>query len=185
MKSIVLAIDQGTTGSTLLLIDREGEIVGQAYSEFGQHYPQPGWVEHDPDEIWTVTSGLIGPLLEKAGVGADEVGAIGITNQRETTVVWDRETSEPIAPAIVWQCRRTAPEVEKLVSAGHADLFRRRTGLVLDAYFSGTKIAWLLDHVEGARQRAEEGRLAFGTIDSWLMSKGRPSKRWAATDIER
>jgi len=169
MTQYILAIDQGTTGSTVLLIDHEGRLAGKAYSEFTQHYPQPGWVEHDANEIWRITEALIEQITRPLTAGA--VVAVGITNQRETTVVWDRQTGEPIHRAIVWQCRRTADRCNELREAGHAELFRNKTGLVLDAYFSGTKIAWILDQVEGARARAEKGELAFGTIDSWLIWK--------------
>ncbi|MBI4615600.1 MAG: glycerol kinase GlpK [Planctomycetes bacterium] len=169
MGKYVLAIDQGTTGSTLLLLDREGTIRAQADREFRQIYPQPGWVEHDPEEIWSVTLGLVEPLLAQAKATPLDVAAIGITNQRETTVVWEKETGRPIASAIVWQCRRTAPDCERLRAAGHERVIREKTGLVLDAYFSGTKVAWLLDRIPGARKKAEAGSLAFGTIDSWLL----------------
>ena len=171
MADYVLAIDQGTTGSTVLVIDKDGAVAGRGYSEFTQHYPQPGWVEHDAAEIWTVTSKVIGAALGDAGIKATEVAAIGITNQRETTVVWDRKTGEPIHNAIVWQCRRTADFCDELKERGLADSVRDKTGLVIDAYFSGTKVKWILDHVDGARARAAAGELCFGTIDSWLIYK--------------
>ncbi len=167
----VLAIDQGTTGSKVLVVDPDGEVVGQAYSEFTQHYPRPGWVEHDPTEIWQVTREVAGRALEQAEITGDAVAAVGITNQRETTVLWDRRSGEPVHNAIVWQDRRTAGICDRLKEAGHERTFRSRTGLVVDSYFSGTKIAWLLDEVEGLRARAGDGDIAFGTIDSWLVWK--------------
>jgi glycerol kinase len=167
----VVAIDQGTTGSTVLVLDKRGRVVGRAYSEFTQHYPKPGWVEHDPEEIWRVTLRVLRQGLRKARAKATDVAAIGITNQRETTVVWDRKTGKPIHRAIVWQDRRTAALCDSLKAAGHETRVRAKTGLVLDPYFSGTKIRWLLDNVRGARERAAAGGLAFGTIDSWLVWK--------------
>ncbi len=167
----VLSIDQGTTGSTVLVFDRRGRIAGRAYSEFRQHYPRPGWVEHDPEEIWRVTLRVARQALRKAGIGGASVAALGITNQRETTIVWDRRTGAPIARAIVWQDRRTAERCAELKAGGHEATVRAKTGLVLDPYFSGTKIAWLLDNVRNARARAEHGDLAFGTVDSWLVWK--------------
>jgi glycerol kinase len=169
--SYILALDQGTTSSRAILFDREGGIKGVAQREFRQIFPQPGWVEHDPLEIWTSQAGVAVEVLAGAGLRARDVAAIGITNQRETTVVWDRRTGQPIANAIVWQDRRTADACDRLRAEGAEPLFRERTGLVLDAYFSGTKLAWLLDHVDGARERAEAGDLAFGTIDTWLIWK--------------
>ena len=169
--SYILALDQGTTSSRAILFDREGGIKGVAQREFRQIFPQPGWVEHDPLEIWTSQAGVAVEVLAGAGVRARDVAAIGITNQRETTIVWDRWTGEPIANAIVWQDRRTSDACDRLRSEGTETLFRERTGLVLDAYFSGTKLAWILDHVDGARTRAERGELAFGTVDSWLLWK--------------
>jgi glycerol kinase len=171
MGDYVLAIDQGTTGTTVLVIDKEGSVKGRAYSEFTQHYPKPGWVEHDAEEIWRVTLGVIGKALDDAGIKASDVAAVGITNQRETTVVWDRETGTPVHNAIVWQCRRTAETCDDLKAKGLSDKVREKTGLVIDAYFSGTKIKWLLDNVEGARERAKAGDLCFGTIDTWLIYK--------------
>jgi glycerol kinase len=169
--SYILALDQGTTSSRAILFDRDGVIRGVAQREFRQIFPKPGWVEHDPMEIWTTQAGVAVEVLAGAQARARDVAAIGITNQRETTVVWDRRTGEPIANAIVWQDRRTADVCDRLRADGAEPLFRERTGLVLDAYFSGTKLAWLLDHVDGARARAERGELAFGTIDSWLIWK--------------
>src|SRR5512135_1983967 len=167
----VVAIDQGTTGTTVLVLDKRGRVVGRAYSEFTQHYPKPGWVEHDAEEIWRVTLGVLRQALRRAKLKAKDVAAIGITNQRETTVLWDRRTGKPIHRAIVWQDRRTAPLCEKLAADGVEPTVRERTGLVLDPYFSGTKVAWLLDNVDGLRARAERGGIAFGTIDSWLVWK--------------
>ena len=165
----VLSIDQGTTGSTVLIFDRQAKIKGRAYSEFTQFYPKPGWVEHDATEIWNVTLGIISEVLEKSGIKASSLNAIGITNQRETTVMWDRSTGKPVAHAIVWQDRRTAPFCDELKAAGMEGTIRSKTGLVIDAYFSGTKVKWLLDNVEGLRARAGRGEIAFGTIDSWLI----------------
>ncbi len=171
MPQAVLALDQGTTGSTALVFSRAGTVLARAYAELTQSYPQPGWVEHDPEEIWTTTLAVASHALAAAGVGPGELTAIGITNQRETTVVWDRATGVPVHPAIVWQSRQTAAICEQLKAAGHERLIRARTGLVVDAYFSGTKIRWILDTVPGARARAESGELAFGTIDTWLLWK--------------
>ncbi len=167
----ILAIDQGTTGTKVILFDRDGQIKGRAYSEFTQHYPRPGWVEHDAEEIWASTIGLVAEALARAGVSAAEVHGIGITNQRETSVLWERKTGKPVGRAIVWQDRRTAGLCDELKERGLEELFRRKTGLVVDAYFSGTKIKWLLDQTEGLRERARRGEIAFGTIDSWLVWK--------------
>src|SRR5215471_13150584 len=167
--SFVLALDQGTTSSRALVFDRAGVVRAIAQQEFRQIFPQPGWVEHDAAEIWATQSGVLYEVLARAGIGARDVAAIGITNQRETTVVWERATGRPIANAIVWQDRRTAPQCDALREAGHAEMIARKTGLVLDAYFSGTKLRWLLDNIPGARDRANRGELAFGTIDSWLV----------------
>jgi glycerol kinase len=167
MAEFVLAIDAGTTGVTVLLFDKSAEIAKKAYSEFTQHYPQPGWVEHDAEEIWQVTDTLVKEVLD--GVGADRIAAVGITNQRETTVLWDTETRKPFHNAIVWQCRRTADRCEEL--AEHAETVATKTGLVLDAYFSGTKLEWLLDNAEGARAAADAGHARFGTIDTWLVDR--------------
>jgi glycerol kinase len=171
MARYVLAIDQGTTGSTVLVFDERGRVRGRAYSEFAQHYPRPAWVEHDPEEIWTVTRGLLGKACRAAKVRPGDLAAIGITNQRETAVVWDRKTGKPIYNAIVWQDRRTADACAKLEAGGLLGEVRRNTGLVLDPYFSATKVSWILGHVRGARARAARGELAFGTIDSWLIWK--------------
>src|SRR5260370_36092905 len=167
----VLALDQGTSGRTALVVAPDGRVRARGYAELPQYYPRPGWVEHDPEEIWTTVGQAAAAALREARVSGVEVAAIGITNQRETTVVWDRATGTPIHRAIVWQCRRTAPLCDRLRAAGVEENVRRTTGLVLDAYFSGTKIRWLLDEVSGARRRAERGELAFGTVDSWLVWK--------------
>ncbi len=167
--SFVLALDQGTTSSRALVFDHAGTVRAVAQQEFRQIFPQPGWVEHDAGEIWATQSGVMHEALARAGIGARDVAAIGITNQRETTVLWDRATGQPVAHAIVWQDRRTAALCDELRAAGHAGMIARKTGLVLDAYFSGTKLKWLLDHVKGARDRALRGELAFGTIDAWLV----------------
>jgi glycerol kinase len=182
MKTHVLALDQGTTSSRAILFDAEGRIVATAQKEFEQHFPAPGLVEHDPDEIWATQIGCAAECLQRARVRVAEVAALGITNQRETTVVWERASGRPIHRAIVWQDRRTAPACDALRAAGHEDLIRQRAGLVADAYFSGTKVAWILDHVPGARARAERGELCFGTVDSWLVSK-LTGGRVHATDV--
>ena len=167
----IMALDQGTTSSRCIIFDHSGAMLASAQREFAQHYPKPGWVEHDAAEIWETTLEVARGAMAKAGLSAADIAAIGITNQRETTVVWDRETGEPVCPAIVWQCRRTAPMADALAASGWAEKIRQKTGLVPDAYFSGTKLRWILDKVPGARQGAEEGRLLFGTIDSWLIWK--------------
>jgi glycerol kinase len=169
--SLLLALDQGTTSSRAILFDRQGSPVATAQREFRQHFPQPGWVEHDATEIWAAQRATIAEVLARAGTTIERVHAIGITNQRETTLIWDRRTGEPIAPAIVWQDRRTAARCAQLRAEGHEPAVRASTGLILDPYFSATKIGWLLEHVPGARARAERGELAFGTIDSWLAWK--------------
>ncbi len=165
----LLALDQGTSSSRSILFDPQGRILALAQRELTQHYPQPGWVEHDPMEIWQTQLETAREVLAKAGVRAQQVHAVGITNQRETTVLWNRKTGVPVHRAIVWQDRRTATECTRLREEGHEPLFMERTGLRLDPYFSGTKLAWLLDHVPGARAQAEAGELAFGTVDSWLL----------------
>lgn len=169
--SAILALDQGTTSSRAIVFNHDGSIRAAAQQEFRQIFPQAGWVEHDANEIWQTQRETAQLALEKAGLAAGDIAAVGITNQRETTVLWDRKTGEPIHHAIVWQDRRTAEFCDQLKAAGHADLVQERTGLVIDAYFSGSKLRWLLDHVPGARQRAQRGQLAFGTIDSWLVWK--------------
>jgi len=168
-ETYILALDQGTSSSRALLFDHAGRAVHQVSQPFPQHYPQPGWVEHDPADLWHSQRSTAQRVLQEAGVRPTQVAALGITNQRETTLIWDRQSGEPIYPAIVWQCRRTAPLVEALRSQGWDREIQQRTGLVLDAYFSATKVQWLLDHVAGARARAQRGELAFGTVDTWLL----------------
>ena len=165
----ILALDQGTSSSRALLFDRTGGILHQAQQALASYFPQPGWVEQDPTALWQSQLGAARQVLQEADVSAAQIAALGLTNQRETTLIWDRRSGKPIAPAIVWQCRRTAPLVETLRAQGYGADIRRRTGLVLDAYFSATKIRWLLDHVPGARQLASQGHLAFGTVDTWLL----------------
>jgi glycerol kinase len=167
----VLALDQGTTGTTVLVVDPDGAVRGRGYALLPQHFPRPGWVEHDPEEIWQTTCQALASALQAASVSAAQIAAVGITNQRETTILWERASGCPVANAIVWQCRRTAGLCEALRADGAEPEFRRRTGLVLDPYFSGTKIRWLLDEVPGLRARAERGEIAFGTVDSWLLWK--------------
>ena len=167
----VLSIDQGTTGTTVMVLDESITVRAKVTQEFPQIYPQPGWVEHDPEAIWQSVEGAIAGALKQAGIGGDAIAGIGITNQRETTVLWERKSGRPVHNAIVWQDRRTADRCRKLRADGHEKLYRERTGLVLDPYFSGTKIAWLLDEVPGLRKRAEAGELAFGTIDTFLISR--------------
>lgn len=171
MQHYLLALDQGTTSSRAILFDRAGQVAGVAQQEFPQIFPQPGWVEHDAGEIWRSQRAVAEQVLRRAGLQAGQIDALAITNQRETTVLWDRATGEPVANAIVWQDRRTAARCDALRAQGRAGMIQRKTGLVLDAYFSGTKLQWLLDHVPGARERARKGELAFGTIDSWLIWK--------------
>jgi len=168
-KKYILALDQGTTSSRAIIFNHKGEIVKIAQKEFTQYYPKPGWVEHDPMEIWGSQSGVAREVIETAGIRPEEIAAIGITNQRETTVIWDKNTGRPIYNAIVWQCRRTAAICEELKRRGLEDYIRDNTGLVIDAYFSATKIKWILDNVEGAREKAEKGELLFGNIDTWLI----------------
>lgn len=167
--SFILALDQGTTSSRAIVFDHNGAIRGTVQKEFRQIFPQSGWVEHDPREIWTSQIEVARSVLAQNGLKAGDIAALGITNQRETTIVWDRKTGAPIHNAIVWQDRRTAGLCDELKQAGYSDVVRRKTGLVIDAYFSGSKLRWLLDHVEGARERAQRGELAFGTVDSWLL----------------
>jgi len=168
-KSYILALDQGTTSSRAVIYNAEGIAVKIAQNEFTQIYPQAGWVEHDPMEIWGSQRGAASEVLAATGIAPEEIAAIGITNQRETTIVWDRETGKPVYNAIVWQCRRTSAICDDLRAAGLEDYIRENTGLVLDAYFSGTKLKWILDHVPGARQRAKKGELLFGNVDTWLI----------------
>lgn len=168
-KKYIIALDQGTTSSRALLVNTKGEIVGVEQKEFTQIFPKPGWVEHDPMEIWSSQTDVFDKLLRKNDVSAEEIIAVGITNQRETTIVWDQETGEPVFNAIVWQDRRTAPICEEMKTAGLTDYVRQNTGLVIDSYFSGTKVKWILDNVAGAREKANAGKLIFGTVDSWLI----------------
>lgn len=170
-RSLILALDQGTTSSRALLFDREGRVVAQAQREFAQHYPSRGWVEHDAQDLWITQRDTIGEVLARAGKTAGDVAAIGVTNQRETTVLWDRETGRAVAPAIVWQDRRTAAACSALIAEGHEAEVAATTGLRLDPYFSGTKLRWLLDHVPDGHARARRGELAFGTVDSWLIHR--------------
>jgi glycerol kinase len=167
----ILALDQGTTSSRAIVFNKKGEMVSVAQKEFTQIFPQPGWVEHDANEIWSTQAGVAAEAITQAGANGKNIAGIGITNQRETTVVWDRETNEPIYNAIVWQDRRTSKYCDELKAQGHADMIQDKTGLIIDSYFSGTKVKWILDNVEGAREKAEAGKLAFGTIDSWLIWK--------------
>lgn len=169
MADHILSLDQGTTSSRAIIFDRAGRIVSVAQKEFTQIFPQPGWVEHDPMEIWSTQLGVAAESVLRAGLRTNDIDSVGITNQRETTIVWDRETGQPVYNAIVWQDRRTAGYCDKLRAQGLADMIREKTGLVIDAYFSGTKVKWILDNVAGARARAEAGKLAFGTVDSWLL----------------
>jgi glycerol kinase len=168
---MILAIDQGTTGTTCIVFDGQAAPIGRAYTEFTQHFPRPGWVEHDAQEIWDVTQAVAGEALQEAGITPGELQAVGITNQRETVCVWDPATGEPLHHAIVWQDRRTATRCDELRNQGLEPLVRERTGLVLDPYFSATKIEWLLENVDGLRERATEGRAVFGTVDAWLLFK--------------
>lgn len=171
MEKFILSIDQGTTSSRAILFNEKGEVVEVSQREFEQFFPHPGWVEHDANEIWTSVLACIADVLRKADIGPEQVEGIGISNQRETTVVWDRETGKPIYKAIVWQSRQTEEIVQTLREKGYNDLFKEKTGLLLDPYFSGTKVKWILDNVDGAREKAEKGELQFGTIDSWLVYK--------------
>ena len=175
MSKYIMALDQGTTSSRCILFNRKGEIQSIAQKEFGQIYPRPGWVEHNPMEIWSSQMAVTMEAMAQVGADASDIAGIGITNQRETTILWDKITGEPVYNAIVWQCRRTAQTVDELVATGSGEMIREKTGLVPDAYFSATKIAWILDHVPEARSRAENGEILFGTVDSWLiwnMTKG-------------
>ncbi|QNR20345.1 glycerol kinase GlpK [Exiguobacterium sp. Helios] len=171
MENYILSLDQGTTSTRAILFNRSGEIVHSAQREFTQYFPKPGWVEHNANEIWGSVLAVVATCLTEANVKATQIAGIGITNQRETAVVWEKETGKPIYNAVVWQSRQTAEICDELRSAGHAELFRAKTGLLIDAYFSGTKVKWILDHVEGSRERAERGELLFGTIDTWLIWK--------------
>ncbi|CAD0223065.1 glycerol kinase GlpK [Chryseobacterium sp. D764] len=170
-EKLILALDQGTTSSRAILFNHSGEIKYVSQKDFEQIFPTPGWVEHDPNEIWSSQISVAAEVIAKAGISGLEVAAIGITNQRETTIVWDKETGDPIYNAIVWQDRRTSKYCDELKEQGHAEMVKEKTGLVLDAYFSATKLKWILDNTEGARQKAEEGKLCFGTVDTWLVWK--------------
>ena len=171
MEQYILSLDQGTTSSRAILFDQNQDIIGTSQKEFTQYFPQDGWVEHNPMEIWSTQYGVMNEVVAQSGVDAHDIAAIGITNQRETTILWDKATGQPIYNAIVWQCRRTADIVDQLVQDGLTDHIRKTTGLLPDAYFSGTKIKWILDHVEGAREKAKRGEVLFGTVDTWLLWK--------------
>lgn len=171
MARYVMALDAGTTSNRSILFNEKGEILSVAQKEFTQYFPKPGWVEHDANEIWSSQLGVAVEAMNKIGASAEDIAAIGITNQRETAIVWDKETGEPVYHAIVWQCRRTAEYCDELKEKGYTEMFRKKTGLIIDAYFAGTKIKWILDHVEGARERAERGELLFGTVETWLIWK--------------
>jgi glycerol kinase len=171
MESYILSLDQGTTSSRAIIFDHAGNIKGVAQKEFTQIFPQAGWVEHNPNEIWSTQVGVAAEVITKTGISVEQIAAIGITNQRETTVVWDRDTGQPIYNAIVWQDRRTSAFCDQLKAEGKAELIQQKTGLVIDAYFSASKIKWILDHVDGAREKATQGKLCFGTIDTWLLWK--------------
>lgn len=171
MGKFIVALDQGTTSSRAIIFDKAGNIVSLSQKEFGQIFPQPGWVEHDPNEIWSTQLGVATEAVMKAGITVNEIAAIGITNQRETTVVWDKTTGRPVYHAIVWQDKRTAAFCDDLRKQGYKEMIQQKTGLIIDSYFSATKVKWILDHVSGARKKAEEGKLLFGSIDSWLIWK--------------
>ena len=171
MSKYIMALDAGTTSNRCILFDEKGEICSIAQKEFTQYFPKPGWVEHDANEIWSSQLGVAVEAMAKLGIGADDIAAIGITNQRETTIVWDKSTGEPVSNAIVWQCRRTSEYCDTLKDKGLTDKFREKTGLIIDAYFSGTKLKWILDNVDGVRERAEKGELLFGTVETWLIWK--------------
>lgn len=171
MAKYVMALDSGTTSNRCILFNEKGEMCSVAQKEFTQHFPKPGWVEHEPGEIWSTQLAVAREAMTKVGASAEDIAAIGITNQRETTIVWDKNSGQPIYPAIVWQCRRTSEYCDSLKEKGLVEKFREKTGLVIDAYFSGTKVKWILDNVEGARERAEKGNLLFGTVETWLIWK--------------
>ena len=182
MEQFILAMDQGTTSSRALLFDRDGKIRSMAQKEFRQIFPHPGWVEHDPEEIWSSQMAVVAEAMSKAGVYGKALAGVGITNQRESVIVWDRETGQPVYNAIVWQDRRTAANCDLLKNEGYEDMIRSKTGLIIDAYFSATKVKWILDHVQGAGEKASRGRLAFGTVDSWLVWKLTQGRRHV-TDV--
>ena len=167
----VMAIDQGTTSTRAILFNKQGEVVHTAQKEFTQHFPHPGWVEHDANEIWVTVQAVIATVLIESDTRPEQIDSIGITNQRETTVIWDKKTGLPIYHALVWQSRQTSEIADQLIEDGHKEMIRQKTGLIVDAYFSGTKIKWILDQVEGSRERAKNGELLFGTIDTWLIWK--------------
>ena len=171
MAKYVMALDAGTTSNRCILFNEKGEMCSVAQKEFTQHFPKPGWVEHDANEIWSTQLGVAVEAMSKIGASAEDIAAIGITNQRETAIVWDKYTGEPVYHAIVWQCRRTSEYCDTLKEKGLTEVFRKKTGLIIDAYFAGTKVKWILDHVEGARERAEKGDLLFGTVETWLIWK--------------
>ena len=171
MAEYVMAFDAGTTSNRCILFNHSGQIMSVAQKEFRQYYPKPGWVEHDADEIWATQLEVARQCMANIGATAADIAAIGITNQRETTIVWERETGRPVTNAIVWQCRRTAEYADMLRDDGYVDLIRNKTGLVIDAYFSATKLRWILEEIPGAREKAERGELLFGTVDTWLMWK--------------
>ena len=171
MAKYEMALDSGTTSNRCILFNEKGEMCSVAQKEFTQHFPKPGWVEHEPGEIWSTQLAVAREAMTKIGASAEDISAIGITNQRETTIVWDKNTGQPVYPAIVWQCRRTSEYCDSLKEKGLTEKFREKTGLVIDAYFSGAKVKWILDHVEGARERAEKGTLLFGTVETWLIWK--------------
>ena len=171
MAKYMMALDSGTTSNRCILFNERGEICSVAQKEFTQYFPKPGWVEHDAAEIFATQLEVAQKAMANLGITAADIAAIGITNQRETTVVWDQETGEPVCPAIVWQCRRTSAYCDELKAKGLTETFRRKTGLVIDAYFSGTKLRWILENIPGARQRAEAGQLLFGTVETWLIWK--------------
>lgn len=176
MEKYIMSLDAGTTSNRCILFNEQGKICSVAQKEFTQYFPRPGWVEHDADEIWSTQLGVAVEAMSKIGASAENIAAIGITNQRETAIVWDKTTGEPVCHAIVWQCRRTAEYCDSLKEQGYTEFFRKKTGLIIDAYFSGTKIKWILDHVEGAREKAERGELLFGTVETWIiwkLTKGR------------
>ena len=170
-KKYIIALDQGTTSSRAIIFDKNLNIIEKAQKEFKQIFPQPGWVEHNPMEIWSSQRSVLTEVIAQSGISLKDVAAIGITNQRETVIVWDKNTGEPVYNAIVWQCRRTAEICEELKNRGLEDYVKENTGLIIDAYFSGTKVKWILDNVKGAREKAENGELLFGTVDTWLVWK--------------
>ncbi|MDY6065562.1 MAG: glycerol kinase GlpK [Finegoldia sp.] len=177
MEKYIMALDAGTTSNRCIIFDKNAQIISMAQKEFTQYFPKPGWVEHDAMEIWSTQFSVCVEAMAKVGIEADQIAAIGITNQRETTIVWDKKTGEPVYNAIVWQCRRTADLADSLKASGYEDMIRKKTGLIIDPYFSATKIRWILDHIDRGQERAERGDLLFGTVDTWLiwkLSKGRP-----------